>query len=163
MPGMSGFEFLSVVRRRFPQIRAIAMSGAYSGPDVPTGIAADAFYPKGSGVEVLLHLVDETATPRRHTFDSCTPDAPAWVPNSIRDPSGDVYVLLCCPECLRCSKQLFQADGAMPVGTKCESCGTAIHYALVQPEPSAAIQREIQQAGKLAAAEIARLSAMTTL
>jgi CheY-like chemotaxis protein len=26
MPGMSGFEFLSVVRRRFPSIRVIAMS-----------------------------------------------------------------------------------------------------------------------------------------
>jgi CheY-like chemotaxis protein len=28
MPNMSGFEFLSVVRRRFPQISVIAMSGA---------------------------------------------------------------------------------------------------------------------------------------
>ena len=29
MPQMSGFEFLSVVRRRFPKISVIAMSGAY--------------------------------------------------------------------------------------------------------------------------------------
>jgi CheY-like chemotaxis protein len=28
MPEMSGFEFLSVVRRRFPEISVIAMSGA---------------------------------------------------------------------------------------------------------------------------------------
>jgi CheY-like chemotaxis protein len=36
MPHMSGFEFLSVVRRRFPQIMVIAMSGAYeSREDVP--------------------------------------------------------------------------------------------------------------------------------
>ncbi|MGA8162717.1 MAG: response regulator, partial [Acidobacteriaceae bacterium] len=27
MPGMSGFELLSVVRRRFPSIRVVAMSG----------------------------------------------------------------------------------------------------------------------------------------
>jgi CheY-like chemotaxis protein len=163
MPGMSGFEFMSVVRRKFPQIRVIAMSGAYSGPDVPTGVAADAFYPKDSRVEVLLHLVDEKPTPRIHRLDSCTPDAPAWVSSSMRDSSGDVYVLLCCPECLRCSKQIFQADGAMPVGTQCESCGTAFHYAVVQPEPSSAIQRQIQQAGRLAAAEMARLSAMSIL
>ena len=31
MPGMSGFELLSVVRRRFPAIPMIAMSGAFSG------------------------------------------------------------------------------------------------------------------------------------
>src|SRR6185312_9319180 len=29
MPQMSGFEFLSVVRRRFPQILVVAMSGAF--------------------------------------------------------------------------------------------------------------------------------------
>ena len=29
MPEMSGFELLSVVRRRFPQISVIAMSGAF--------------------------------------------------------------------------------------------------------------------------------------
>ena len=35
MPEMSGFEFLSVVRRRFPQIPVVAISGAYDrGSDV---------------------------------------------------------------------------------------------------------------------------------
>src|SRR5579863_8495203 len=51
MPQMSGFEFLSVVRRRFPQIPVIAMSGAYhsgdAGDAVPGGVIADAFYRKG--------------------------------------------------------------------------------------------------------------------
>jgi len=47
MPQMSGFEFLSVVRRRFPQILIVAMSGAYRGAAVPDGIIADAFYAKG--------------------------------------------------------------------------------------------------------------------
>lgn len=41
MPQMSGFEFLSVVRRRFPQVAVIAMSGAYdSGDGVPGGVIA---------------------------------------------------------------------------------------------------------------------------
>ncbi len=31
MPNMSGFEFLSVVRKRFPHIPVIATSGAYNG------------------------------------------------------------------------------------------------------------------------------------
>src|SRR5579859_5848727 len=59
MPQMSGFEFLSVVRRRFPQISVIAMSGAYhSGDSVPGGVIADAFYAKGqSDPEMLLSIV----------------------------------------------------------------------------------------------------------
>jgi len=47
MPQMSGFEFLSVVRRRFPEILVVAVSGAYeSGDCVPGGVIADAFYAK---------------------------------------------------------------------------------------------------------------------
>jgi len=47
MPRMSGFELLSIVRRRFPSIAVIAMSGTYLGFAIPRGIAADAFYAKG--------------------------------------------------------------------------------------------------------------------
>src|SRR6478672_12044370 len=59
MPQMSGFELLSVVRRRFPQISTIAMSGAYhSGDAIPGGVIADAFYAKGnSNPEMLLRIV----------------------------------------------------------------------------------------------------------
>ena len=47
MPAMSGFELLSVLRRRFPQVVAVATSGAYSSGSVPPGVIADAFYAKG--------------------------------------------------------------------------------------------------------------------
>ncbi|HEV2134252.1 MAG TPA: response regulator [Terracidiphilus sp.] len=57
MPGMSGFELLSVVRSRFPSIRSIAMSGAFSGDEMPIGVAADAFYKKGNGVGPLLRII----------------------------------------------------------------------------------------------------------
>lgn len=57
MPGMSGFELLSVVRRRFPAILAIAMSSAFSGNEVPSGVAADAFYQKGSSMGALLQMI----------------------------------------------------------------------------------------------------------
>src|SRR5689334_10667976 len=60
MPQMSGYELLSVVRRRFPSVKVIATSGAYNGPHVPSGIVADAFYAKGrSSAEELLELVQE--------------------------------------------------------------------------------------------------------
>lgn len=46
MPRMSGFEFLSVVRRCVPEILTVAMSGACQGREFPAGVIADAFYPK---------------------------------------------------------------------------------------------------------------------
>lgn len=57
MPGMCGFELLSVVRRQFPAIHTIAMSGSFSGIEVPCGVDADAFYEKGSGMGALLQLL----------------------------------------------------------------------------------------------------------
>src|ERR1700734_740028 len=63
MPGMSGFELLSVVRRRFPAIQVIAMSGAFSGDGVPPGVAADAFYEKGTSLRSLLQIVEAMTHP----------------------------------------------------------------------------------------------------
>jgi len=49
MPGMNGYELLSIVRRLYPEIPLIAMSGGHAGDSVPNGVVADAFYTKGSG------------------------------------------------------------------------------------------------------------------
>jgi CheY-like chemotaxis protein len=57
MPGMSGFELLSTVRRLFPAIKVIAVSGSFSGSEVPPGVLADAFYPKGGSVSALLQIL----------------------------------------------------------------------------------------------------------
>jgi CheY-like chemotaxis protein len=35
MPGMSGFELLTIVRHQFPTTRVVAMSSAFSGEDLP--------------------------------------------------------------------------------------------------------------------------------
>jgi CheY-like chemotaxis protein len=50
MPGMSGFELLPLVRLRFPVLRVIAMSGAFSGSQVPRDVTADGSYAKGAAV-----------------------------------------------------------------------------------------------------------------
>jgi CheY-like chemotaxis protein len=65
MPGMSGFELLLEIRRHFPSIQTIAMSGAFSGDEVPSGVAADAFYQKGCGVASLLKIVESLPRSRR--------------------------------------------------------------------------------------------------
>jgi CheY-like chemotaxis protein len=58
MPGISGYELLSEVRRRFPAIRTIAMSGSFRGDEAPSGVAADGFYQKGSSVVALLRMME---------------------------------------------------------------------------------------------------------
>src|SRR5581483_9390041 len=90
MPQMSGFEFLSVVRRRFPQIPVVAMSGAYAGDAVPGGIIADAFYAKGrSHPETLFRTVAdliETSAARADVHQ--TESAPVWIPRNGNDSNG---------------------------------------------------------------------------
>jgi CheY-like chemotaxis protein len=61
MPGLSGFELLSVVRQRFPDIQVIAMSGVRLGDSVPPGVFADAFYEKGRGVLSFMQMVADIA------------------------------------------------------------------------------------------------------
>lgn len=101
MPGMSGSELLPLVRREFPRIRLIAMSGAFSGEDIPTGVPADAFYPKTASVEHLLEIMEsftsqKPTAPSPHDFP-----APIWVAKSVRGASGKANVTIECPECLR--------------------------------------------------------------
>jgi CheY-like chemotaxis protein len=95
MPNMSGFEFLSVVRRRFPQIPTIAISGEFHPPVEPLGVLADAFFAKPFRFEDLLAKVAELlrdAPPRPAVKRDI---APVWVPRN-----GEYYVITC-TDCLR--------------------------------------------------------------
>ena len=102
MPQMSGYELLSVVRRRFPQIMTVAMSGDHQGEAVPAGVIADCFFAKGQSLGRLLAmiavLVRTSATwviaHQRHL-------APAWIPRNGNDSHGMPSVMLTCAECLR--------------------------------------------------------------
>lgn len=60
MPGMSGFDFLSEVRKRFSEIPLVAMSSAYSGNEVPAGVVADAFYDNATSISTVLGVVAST-------------------------------------------------------------------------------------------------------
>ena len=71
MPGMSGFELLMEVRRSFPSIQVIAMSGAFFGAGMPVNVLADAFYQKGSGVSALLQILRALPEMRLGTYEPC--------------------------------------------------------------------------------------------
>jgi len=85
---MSGFELLSVVRRRFPAIPVIAMSGASSGNTIPPGIVTDAFYDKGSSPGTLLEMARDMADKERSSVLHSRTLAPIWIPKNGRDPTG---------------------------------------------------------------------------
>lgn len=87
MPGMSGFELLSVIRGRFPSIQAIAMSGAFSGKEIPDGVVADAFYQKGSSTRALLQIIEDLSCVEQHDSRSSS-----FVPLVLIDRIGTHHV-----------------------------------------------------------------------
>jgi CheY-like chemotaxis protein len=104
MPQMSGFEFLSVVRRRFPEIPVVAVSGAYkSGDCVPGGVIADAFFAKGQHHpdELLRTVAELIRTSVARAMNHYQQSAPVWIPRNGKDSKGVPYIVLTCTECLR--------------------------------------------------------------
>jgi len=100
MPQMSGFELLSVVRRRFPEILVVASSGAYVAGGVPNGVIADAFYAKGDeNASQLLEIIGGLI--RRGPSGHKGEKAPVWIPRNGTDQEGKPFVVLTCTQCLR--------------------------------------------------------------
>lgn len=130
MPGMSGFELLAVVRKRFPALGVLAMSGQFTPLSLPTGLLADRFLAKGDVPPVeLLELVRQlTAEGPSRASPAKAEVAPAWVP---RSPLG--YVVLTCPDCLR---SFSVSSKGIEVGKsateECLHCGTKVSYYLDQ-------------------------------
>jgi CheY-like chemotaxis protein len=134
MPGMSGFELLSVVRRKAPEIYVIASSGAFSAGDgVPNGIAADAFHEKASGLNDLFELVKTAPRHEELVRDSTDESIPIWISPIVRDAVSGAEVLITCPECLRAFSLSVGAADFVIHRTGCVYCETSIHYATVQP------------------------------
>jgi len=125
MPRMSGFEFLAIVRKRFPRIATIAMSGEYLSSENPSGILADAFLQKGRyTVDELFAEVAKllAASPLRSEREK-SDIAPLFVP---RDPAG--YLIVTCPKCLRPNRlEAMSLNGGIHQ-TICQSCSTPIKF-----------------------------------
>lgn len=126
MPNMSGFEFLSVVRRRFPHIPVIAISGEYNGGS-PAGLIADAFLSKGHySPEELFNKIAEFIEESPFRPHSTKPDkAPVWVPCS-----DNGYFVVTCTDCLRSFSVPEEAltDPSQMRETACMFCGATVRY-----------------------------------
>ncbi len=133
MPRMSGFELLSVVRRRIPEIYVIATSGAFGGDKVPNGIAADAFYQKATGLPSLFQLMKSAVLSDQPPRAGSSASLPIWISPTERDSLSRGRVIIGCPECLRAFPLIVDAADFVIHEAVCIYCDTLIHYATVQP------------------------------
>ena len=127
MPNMNGFELLSVIRSRFPEIPTIAVSGEFLACSIDQGPLADAFFQKGnySIPEFLGKISDLLGKPPDHR-------SRAAHEGSIWKPTGDAPVMLTCAECLR-SFPIDPCHGPAeyPKQTICIFCGAQLDIQLV--------------------------------
>jgi len=130
MPGLSGFELLSVVRRRFPEIYVIASSASFSGEEVPPGIAADAFHEKSTGLERLFSLV-KAGTHKKHIRSGWDAATPIWISRPEADNSSMNKLPIACPECLRAFSLAPDTPDLSIKETSCVLCNATIRYAVV--------------------------------
>ena len=128
MPAMSGFELLSVVRRRFPQVIVVATSGAYSSGSVPPGVIADAFYAKGrEDAGKLLEIIADALRAGPIGHDKKT--APVWIPRNGKDHNGTPVVVLTCTVCLRSFPFTVKHEPTAEIlQTPCMYCPHEISY-----------------------------------
>jgi CheY-like chemotaxis protein len=132
MPGMTGFELLSVVRRKFPAIRTIAMSGEFDGNQAQAGIAADAFYAKGRGIDALILILQSLPTTTQRSAATSSAMEPLWIHGSRNTSPPDARVTIACPECLRTFLQALDGPANRMQSTTCTYCHIPIHFILAQ-------------------------------
>ncbi len=134
MPRMSGYELLSVVRRRFPQILSVAMSGAYQGDAVPAGVIADSFFAKGESPRNLLGTIAGLVRTSETWASAHQKEvSPAWIPRNGNDSQGVPYVVVTCAECLRTFQlSLVEETTGAVLETPCRFCPSKNRY-IIEP------------------------------
>jgi CheY-like chemotaxis protein len=126
MPPMNGFEFLSVVRKRFPQIPVIAISGEFTGRNVPESVLADAFFQKGqySPTELFEKIVALLADVPIRPRQGRTPKAAVWISATV----SESYIAVTCTHCLR----TFPVPRPIPAGTHKMPCNFCLSDVVFQ-------------------------------
>jgi hypothetical protein len=130
---MSGIEFLSVVRRRFPAIPAIAISGAYDlGESSAAGVMADAFYPKGlCHPDELMRMIRQLMyepLKRPTNYHPCQPPRVQTARYAL-DSRGLSELLLTCTDCLRAfSVANVSGSDNGELHAHCPSCRALVQF-----------------------------------
>jgi hypothetical protein len=121
---MSGFELLSVVRRRFPHIPVIVISSEYHGKP-PQGLIADAFFSKtGYTPKQLFSKIADLLEQSPLRPHAARPDyAPVWVPRS-----AEGYFVVTCTQCLRSFSVPEEESKTELRQTHCLFCDATVRY-----------------------------------
>jgi CheY-like chemotaxis protein len=131
MPGMSGFEFLDVVRKRFPQIPVIAISGVAS--DWLEGVAADAYCRKNEFLSEQLLETISALTGKAH-LRTAPPLVDSEPVQARWDGRG--HYIIGCEDCLRefSVPRVFHM-GQDEVWTICVHCGKSVRFLVADGDP----------------------------
>jgi len=133
MPRMSGIEFVSVVRLRFPSIPVIILSGS-SPVELPTEAEPDAWFEKGSlQIRELLQALQDLV---RKTPDRA--NVPLVVSTPVRTrPCGAGEFVLTCPDCLRQFQVMSSSDNKTVERTAvCTHCEAHVPFLVESSEPA---------------------------
>ncbi|SNS71510.1 Response regulator receiver domain-containing protein [Granulicella rosea] len=128
MPNMNGFEFLSVVRQRFPAIPVIVISGEFSGISVPESVLADAFFSKGSykPADLFEKISELLAELPERSIVSKPKRAAVWAKND-KD-----LLAVTCSACLR-TFPVAQAGMGLNEAD-CEFCASRVVFEIVSEQ-----------------------------
>jgi len=132
MPRMSGFEFIGVVRRRYPTIPVIALSGSMPNA-FPEEIKPDRWVEKSIRLfPDLVQAVDELVRE--------TPE-PVYLPQVIRipvrpRPAFAGYFILACTDCLRTFRATSTPENKAAEQTAvCGHCQARVPFVVESSEP----------------------------
>jgi CheY-like chemotaxis protein len=127
MPDMCGREFLTIVRRRFPGIAVIAMSGSYEGETASEEVMADAFYGKGQKNPPELFQIVADVIQRADRRDAGK--TLVWARRISTDTSGTSLALITCTDCLRPFTVVMPTEDRRVVHeVRCVFCKSEIQY-----------------------------------
>ena len=128
MPNMSGFELLGIVRKRFPSVAVIAMSGEFTPVSVPPDLLADRYLEKAQTppLEIVEVVREILASSPMRSQPAKSDLSPVWLPRS-----RSAYIVLTCIECLRSfSVPQHVAEGGRCPDESCPHCGSTVQYCL---------------------------------
>ncbi|HKR29028.1 MAG TPA: response regulator [Terriglobales bacterium] len=128
MPNMSGFELLGIIRKRFPSVAVIVMSGEFTPVSVPPDLLADRYLEKSHTppLEIVEVVREVLASSPIRSQPAKSELSPVWLPRS-----RTAYIVLTCVECLRSFSIPQQAaKGGRRLDETCPHCGSTVQYCL---------------------------------
>ena len=133
LPRMSGIEFLAVVRRRFPTIPVVVVSGAIPN-EVPEEAESDVWFDKNTlDLSEFVITVQQLA---RKVPDRI--DLPQVVPIPVRTlPGFGGYIILTCTDCLRTFRATSTPENkAVERTAVCTHCEALVSFLIESSEPA---------------------------